>query len=257
LRHRAAIAALALLALLAALPAAAYLLPAGAVLRRAAHKRESVALHALEVRGRLVLSGEAARQAAAATGLPLEGSELAATALVALKLPGRCRIELLRPEAAQGDRPAVSLRAGKLTGHGGLERVPAATAMLEGLCLLLGHRGGGGASERPWGQALDRLGVSLADVSLGRLAGRPAYVLGGRPQDPRPQAWFDKETYQPVRLLGRIAGAQRDVRLLEWGSPSTGDGFPRAVEVHEGGVLTARFTAEKLSSNPKIPDAIF
>ncbi|HEX9288044.1 MAG TPA: hypothetical protein VF904_00875 [Anaeromyxobacteraceae bacterium] len=254
--RRAVLAAIALAAV--ALPAAAYLPPAPAILRRVAQRRDGLGLAAIEVRGTLAFSGDAAQRAAAVTGLPSTGPELAIPAIVVLKVPGRCRLELAPDGVATGDRPAISMRGARVTGHRGLDGVPAARALVEGVCTLLGEKGAGGAEpERPLAQALAAKGVALGDVTLGRLSGRIAWVIGGRAQDTRPQAWVDKQSFQPARLVATLGGAQRDVRLLDFGSPVGGDAFPRAVEVWSGGRLEARFTIEKLVQNPRVPDAVF
>lgn len=241
-----------------ATPAAAYLPPATAILRRAGQRRAEVGLSAAEVRGALVLSGETARRASAATGLPLPGTELTAPAVLLLKAPGRCRLEIAVEGTPASGRPAVSLRAGRAVGQRGLADAPALHALVEGVCALLGDKGSGAAdAERSIARRLAGQGIALADVALGRLNGRVAWVLGGRPRDARPQAWIDKQSFQLVRLVAPLAGAQRDIRLLDFGSAVAGDAFPRAVEVWSGSELEARFTAEKLTPNPKIPDAVF
>ncbi|HEX8909868.1 MAG TPA: hypothetical protein VF805_11735, partial [Anaeromyxobacteraceae bacterium] len=97
----------------------------------------------------------------------------------------------------------------------------------------------------------------LSDVALGRVGGRAAWVLGGRPQEARPQAWFDKQSFQPARLVAPLGGPTRDVRLVDFGSPVGGEAFPRAIEVWSGGALEARFTLERLWQNPRLPDAMF
>jgi hypothetical protein len=99
--------------------------------------------------------------------------------------------------------------------------------------------------------------VALGDSTLGRFNGRIAYVLGGRERDTKPLAYVDKESFQPVRLVAREGNALLDVRLLDYGSPSGGDWFPRAVEVWEKGTLRLRLTAEKVTPNPKLPDVLF
>jgi hypothetical protein len=81
-------------------------------------------------------------------------------------------------------------------------------------------------------------------------------VIGGRATDTAPLAWFDKESFQPVRLGYREGGTPIDVRLLGWGSPTGGDWAPRAIEVHAGGLLRVRFTTEKATANPKLPDLL-
>jgi hypothetical protein len=252
--RRRTIAALAL-ALAVALPAAAYLPPPTAVLKRVSQRRADLGVAAVEVRGTLTFFGDAARRVSAATGLSLSGSELAAPAILLVKLPGRCRLELAPAGATPANRPSVFVRGDRV--HG-MEDAPQARALLEGVCALLGEKGGGGpAPERAIAQGLANRGVALAEIALGRMDGRVAWVLGGRPQDQRPQAWVDKQTLQLIRLVAPLAGAERDIRLLDFGSPVGGDAFPRAVELWSGRDLEARFIAEKLTLNPKISDALF
>jgi hypothetical protein len=249
---------------LAAAPAAAYLPPATAILKRVAQRRDDVGAAALQVGGTLTFSGEAARRAAmsgiAANPGAATGADLTVPATLFVKTPGRCRLELTPASApaTAADRPAASVRGGRLAGRRGLEALPAVAALVEGVCALIGEKGAGGSEpERAFAQALAARGVALTDVALGRMGGRVAWVLGGRPQDARPQAWIDKQAFQPVRLIARFGDAARDVRLLDFGSPVGGDRFPRAVEVWNGTQLEARFTAERVAVNPKLPDAIF
>ena len=231
-----------------ALPALAFLPPGSAILRRAVQKREEVGLGALEARGTLGLAGEAAGQVAAAIGAPA-APQLSARSVLMVKSPGRCRLEL-SPERAAAVRPAVSARGGRVVAAGGLESAPAVRALVEGVCTLLGGAGG-------LGQRLAGHGVALGDVALGRMGGRVAWVLGGRPLSGRPQGWVDKQSFQPIRLVAPLAGAPRDVRLVDFGSSVGGEVFPQAVEVWSGGQLEVRFTLEKLVPNPKLPDALF
>ncbi len=252
--RRRTIAALAI-ALAIALPAAAYLPPATAILKRVSQRRADLGVAAVEVRGTLSFFGDAARRASAATGLALSGSELAAPAILLLKQPGRCRLELAPGGVTPANRPSVSAKGARV--HG-MENAPQARALLEGVCALLGEKGGGGPEpEQAIAQRLASRGVALTEVALGRLDGRVAWVLGGRPQEQRPQAWVDKQTLQLIRLVAPLAGAVRDVRLLDFGSPVGGDAFPRAVEVWSGRDLEVRFISEKVTQNPKIPDALF
>jgi hypothetical protein len=263
-------AAAAALALGLAASAAAYVPPAPAILKRVVQKRDDLKLSALEVRGSATFAGETARRVAALSGAPAAGGGPAGAgpgtavpapgtpAVLALKVPGRCRLELQREGGAAADRPSVSLRGARLTGHRGLEAVPAARALVEALCTLLGERGAGPPEpERPLAQALANRGVSLTEVALGRVGGRIAWVLGGRSQDARPQAWVDKTTFQPLRLVATVAGTPLDVRLVDFGSPVGGDAFPRAIEVWAGEELQLRFTAERVTQNPRLADALF
>jgi hypothetical protein len=247
-RRLAAAAALAL-----ALPALAYILPAAAILRRVAEKRAGLELASLEVTGTLQAAGAPARRIAEAAGADPR-PEVTVAARFLLKVPGRCRLELAPPEVAEADRPFVSIRENRLSGP--LRDVPAAVALVRSVCALLAAP----ASPEPgeaYAVGVARRGVSVTDGSLGRFDGRLAYVIGGRATEKRPLLFVDKETYQPMRLVSSEGGPPIDVRLVGWGSPTGGDWFPRAVEVHEGEALAVKLTTEKASANPKLADALF
>lgn len=234
----------------AAVPALGYLLPVNAILRRVATQREEQALRTFEVRGTFTVSGEPAQALATAIGQPMTGTDLSLAALLMVKTPRRCRFELMPPGVAMPDRPAVVSRPDKLIGSKGLERVPAAVALVRGVCALLG--------ERIEPHVLALTGVSIGDVYLGRFNGRIAYVLGARPSESKAQAWIDKQSFQPLRLIAPLAGpALSDVRLLDYGFPPGGEAFPRTVEVWESNELKARFSIDKLVPNPRISDTIF
>jgi len=243
-------------ALAVAVPALAYFLPTAVVLKRLAQRREELALASLEVRGTLSASGEASTQVAASAGLTPSGPELLVPAVLSIKAPGRCRLELF-PPSATGERAYVATGHGRVVGGRGLERVPAAVAMLKATCALLGVRAGGPDPGRAYADELSRVGVSLTEEYLGQMGGRVSYVLGAQPQEKRPQAWIDKQSFQPVRLVAMLAGPLVDVRFLDFGSPVGGDAFPRAVEVRDQAGLALRLTAEKLAANPRIADALF
>jgi len=194
---------------------------------------------------------------AAGLGLAGTGTEAYAPALFTVKVPGKCRVDLLLADLPAAERPAAAARGARLTGTRGLERQQAVAALVLGLCALLGERPGGAEPERPWVQALVPLGVAIDEVSLARAGSRVAYVLGGKAREERPLAWVDKQSFQPLRLAAAFAGARQEVRLLDWGSSTGGDLFPRAVEVWGGGQARLRFTTEKVVSNPKVADALF
>jgi hypothetical protein len=244
--HRVRLLAAAALAA-TAIPALAYLLPTASVLRHLGQKREALSLTTLEVTGTLQAEGPAADRIRAALAQPA-GGVATAPARFLMRVPGRCRLDVAG--ATPAGSPWVAHRDGRLSGDG-LEADAAAAALIESLCALLATSTAGDASPA-YAAALTRRGVSLAEVSLGRFDGRVAYVIGGKPRDPKPLAYVDKDAFQPLRLVSQQGGALADVRLLGWGSPTGGDWFPRAVEVVIGDQLRLRFTTEKATANAKI-----
>ena len=237
--------AAALLALAA--PAAAYLLPGEAILRKAAEKRASLELTTVEAIGALELHG-----AALPPGLPP-----ATTARLLVKTPGRARLELLLTDGAEAERPAAMVKEERLAGRGGLERPPAIAALVRGLATLLAWPTG--AEGKALGEGLARRGVKVDEVSLGRFNGRLAWVLGGRLADPKPAALalIDKESWMPLRLQVIEGGAAYDLRFIDWASAVGADRIPRVVEVWQGAELLVRFNTEKTAANPRLADSLF
>jgi hypothetical protein len=248
--------AAAALALAAALPALAYVLPVPGILRRMGERRAALDLASLEVTGTLVAEGAAAERLATALGPAAAGAPLSVPARLAVKVPGRCRLELAPPGVAEGARPFVAVRDGKLSSAGGLGEIPAAVALVRGACTLLAVPTAGDASSA-YASALSRRGVALAGASLGRFDGHIAYVIGARASDAKPRLLVGKDGFQPLRLVAEEGGALRDLRLLGWGSPTGGDWFPRAAEVWDGDRAELRFTTERAAANPKLADLLF
>jgi hypothetical protein len=237
---------------LLALPAAAYILPPEAVVKKASERRAALEVLTVEAAGTVELRGTALARLGAQ---PAAGTTLTLPARILVKQGGKARRELQPVDAAEGERPYASVRDEALSGRGGLDATPAAAALVRALAALLSAPPGN--EGKALGDALARRGVKLDDVTLGRFNGRLALVLGGREADPRPLAFIDKETFLPLRLLFSEGSVRLDVRLLDWASPTGGDWFPRAVEVWDGATLLLRFTTEKASVNGKLADALF
>ncbi len=254
--RRAAIA----VGLAVALPAAAYVLPVRAILRHMGERRAGLSLTSLDVTGTLQAEGEVAAGLSAAMGSGGTGGRITAPARFQMKVPGRCRLELVPSDTAEADRPYVAVRGdGPAAGQGALSEAPAALALVRAACALLATSTIGDMSGS-YVAMLQRHGVALTGgAALGRFDGRIAYVVGGRGKEPKPLLFVEKDGFQPMRLVASAegGGALQDVRLLGWGSPTGGDWFPRAIEVWEKDTLRLRFTTEKASANAKLPDALF
>ena len=242
------------LALAAALPAAAYVLPVPGILRRMAERRAALGVDALEVHGTLAGRGAAAERLAAAAGIRGARPEVSVPARFLAKVPGRCRLEIERADAPEAERAFVAVRDGRLAGP--LADLPAAAALVRAACTLLAGPTAGDPADA-YAAALGRRGVSLADATLGRFDGRIAYVVGGREKDAKPLLFVEKDGFRPLRLVAPEGPDLADVRLLGWGSPTGGDWFPRAAEVWVRDALALRFSTERASANPRLPDALF
>ena len=248
--------ALAVLLVALAAPAAAYVLTVPGILKRMGERRAALSLDALEVTGSIVAKGEAAEALGRGAGLVAVAGQVSAPAIFRMKVPGRCRLELAPAEAPEGARPFVSLRDGRLTGGGGLDKLPSAVAFLRTACALLATFPGGDAAAS-YGAALSRHGVALGEATLGRFDGQLAFVVGGRQKDTKPLLFVDKDAFHPMRLVAHEGALALDVRLLGWGSPTGGEWFPRAAEVWVGDQMRLRFTTERTVPNPKLAEAVF
>lgn len=249
--------AAAALALAAAIPAAAYVLPVAGILRRMGERRHALSLDTLEVQGTVTARGDVGARLAAAAGAAA-APEVTVPARFLMKVPGRCRLELVPADAA-AERPAVSIRGdGRISGR--LADLPPAVALVRSVCALLAVPSAGDASDA-YAAALARRGVATGvEPGLGRFDGKIAYVVGGLARDARPVLFVGKDGFQPLRLVSTEGkGELADVRLLGWGSPVGGEWFPRAVEVwgasKEAAVL--RLNTERASANVKLADSMF
>jgi hypothetical protein len=241
------------LALAAALPALAYVLPVPGILRRMGERRAALNLDALEVHGSLAGRGPVADRFAAAAGVRT-ATEVSVVARFLAKVPGRCRLEVVRDGVAEADRAFVAVRDGKLTGP--LADLPPVAAAVRAACTLLAGPTAGDATPI-YSAALGRRGIALAEASLGRFDGRLAYVVGGRAKDPKPLLFVDKDGFQPLRLVATEGPDLVDVRFLGWGSPTGGDWFPRALESWTKETLSLRFSTERASANPRLAETLF
>lgn len=249
-------ALLALLAAAAAAPAAAYVLSVGGILRRMGERRAALSIETLEVTATLAAKGDVADTLARSPGVSNVAGQVAAPAVFRMKVPGRCRLELAPPDAPERSRPFVAAKDGKIAGAGGLDRLPAAVALVRTVCTLLATHVAGDAGAS-YGAALSRRGVALGEATLGRFDGRIAFVVGGRPKDAKPLLFVEKDAFRPLRLIAQEGGTTYDVRLLGWGSPTGGEWFPRAVEVWSGDTLRIRVTTERTAQNQRMDDALF
>jgi hypothetical protein len=265
-------------ALAAAAPATAYVLNVSGILRHMGDRRHALSLGALEVTGSLLATGEVAEALARTPGIAIEAGQRApgaanpagqrapvpasdavqvnVPAIFRMKVPGRCRLEVAPAGVPEASRPYVAIRDGRISGWGGLDRAPSAVAFIRAVCALLATDTGGDASEG-YAATLSRRGVALSGSTLGRFDGRIAYVVGGRPREPKPLLFVEKDGFRPLRLVAQEGGARHDVRLLGWGSPTGGDWFPRAVEDWTADTMRLRFTTERAVPNARLADALF
>jgi len=220
-------------------------LPASEVLERVAARRAEGELTSLTVRGTFSFQGLDAREAAAALGVAAT-SELSAPGVVTYKMPGRCRVEV----DVDGLELAASNVRGAVKSSG--PSLGSLWSFAARVCPLLAQ-----PSTEELLAFVRARGVDTSQVSLGRIDGVAAYVLGSRPRRAgSPSFWVEKEQLDPLRLVSRDGGRVEDVLLLDYSSPLAREWHPRVVEIRRGKSLT-RFSAETLEANAEVPDTLF
>ncbi|HEY3444787.1 MAG TPA: hypothetical protein VGK67_00430 [Myxococcales bacterium] len=238
----AAHAGLALLALLVPAAALAFVMSAGTVLHRTAKHREDMDLTSLVVRGQFTFTGADASAAAAALKVA-DVSRLVAEGVLTYRMPGRCKIEV-GPSSATFVNGNV-----KVAGPA----IPALKSLASDLCPLIAQPSGDELVTFLRGR-----GVDTTSATLGRVGGTVCYLVGGKPRDVGvPSIWIEKERLDPLRLVVKEGAAVEDLRMIDYSSPLAGEWHPRIVELRRGEELVARFVADSLETNGKIPDGTF
>lgn len=231
----------------------AYVMPTYSVLKRLASGRDELTVTALKIDGLGSVAPVIAKDVAEQLGTTWTSGELTLNAVVSLRFPGRCRLDLSSPESTRAMTFAWS--NGKKRQEGGT--LPAAAVALDELCSLLALRSGtDGESRAALEKHLAALKVNARDTSLGRFAGTVAFVVGDR-ADTSPQLWVYKDRFLPARVRFTEGGAQWDVRFLDYSSQATGEWFPRIVEVYKGSEQLLRLTVLSADGHAELNDVKF
>ncbi|MCC7380360.1 MAG: hypothetical protein IT384_00915 [Deltaproteobacteria bacterium] len=218
-------------------PAAAYILPAEAILGSITRRREQIDFKSLVLEGfrrrgnsdsaeekiwEVVVPGKGARQES-------KGVDGATTVVLTI---GQKRWTFKQGERAAASRIKPSL-----------------------VIAFLGNTDRGSA-ERGF---LDAYGIDADTVSLARLDGQVAYVIGAKPWEPtKPQVWIDKSFRVPVRLIEVDPKTKEvtDTRLLGFGSATTGEWWPRQIEIWKNGQLIETTTYTEVKVNEPVDPAL-
>lgn len=227
-----------------------YLMPAYSILRRLAKGRDELTINALKVDGAVAVPQPLAKELAPAFGVEASRGELQLTATWAMKLPGRCRLQV---GSAESTRTAqVTYTQGKLKAEG--PEVPGLLQAVNHACGILALKSAGeGESRAALEKHLATVKIDTRKVSLARFLGASAFVLG--PRDGASQFWvykdITKDDFFPARVkFTDEQGQAWDVRFIDFTSQATGSWFPRQIEVWKGETLTLRFTGLSADGKP-------
>lgn len=227
-------------ACLYASPAAAYILPADAILADMAERRAQLGFTTLIAEGYRGTAEDPNQHAVWWALKPGKGQRLEITndaGKLVIVTAGRKRWTF-----REGEAPGKPQRV-------------RADLMIDFLADTSGDKG----SKR--GLAfLDALKISDEQVHLGRLGDHIAYVIGGRAKETdKPQLWVDKNLLTPIRLItiDPSTKARSETRMVGFGSPLTGEWFPRRVEVWRDGAMIERTTIVRVRVNEPLADALF
>lgn len=233
--------------------ALAYVLPGHAVIRRSVDARVSHAVSKLRVTGTLTF--EHASQKALVDHLALlpEGGQAKVDGRITLQSPLRCRVDAGATDPGDPRRLSAVSSNGKRSASG-----PESLALANGLeqaCAMIAMSGSGARASLE--AKLRQLGVNTGRTSLARFGGQVAYVVGDD-GDGAGQFWVYKDSFQPARLRWVAKdGSRWDVRLVDWGSASAGNAFPRVLEVFVNGQRQVRFDALASTQPAKLDADLF
>ena len=109
---------------------------------------------------------------------------------------------------------------------------------------------------------LTQSGIDTSVVSLGRLNQKPAYIVGAKlSETKKPQIWFDKRSFLPVRWLvyskGDSTGTPIEVRLANYASSPAGSIHPQILETYRDGKFVSRTTVLEAKVNQSLPESLF
>ncbi len=209
----------------------AYIMPSYGVLKRFANQRDELTVSSVKADGVAAVAPVLAKDVAALLGTTWNSGELNVNASLAVRFPGRCRLELSSPEST---RTLVATWAnGKRHSEGG--DVPALAVALEQACALLSFKSGDdGATRDTVSKHLASLKVDQKQVMLARFNGTVSYLIGQKAEG-QSQLWIYKERFLPSRLkFTDETGAAWDVRFSDYTSQATGEVWPRVLEILKG-----------------------
>lgn len=215
-----------------------FVMPTWSVLKRLANGRDNLELTALRAEGLAKVGPADAKDVAALLGTSWTSGELALTATVSMRLPGRCRIDFASADSSK--TLSVVWANGKKRSEGGTWA--AAQVAVDQVCALLAlHSAADGESRQALERHLAALKVDARNTTLARFGGGTALVIGDR-SEAAASLWVYKDKFQPARIrFGDEAGTW-DVHFIDYASQATSDWFPRVVEVLQNGEQRLRLT---------------
>ncbi len=217
----------------------AYVMPAQSVLRRMVEARHDMRLNDLTLTGTAKVAPGLAREVGELVGTTWASGDLSVNFKLTLKIPGRCKLELIGPETGKSvtisvDNDKSAAVATPLKG--------AQLGLIEA-CALLASKGAEPAQTRNlWEAHLQTRNIDTRSSALGRFNGAIALVIGDT-RTPGAQLWVYKNRFLPARI--KLPEGDKnsgwDIRFLDYNNQATSDAFPRAVEVFRGAEQQWRF----------------
>ena len=109
---------------------------------------------------------------------------------------------------------------------------------------------------------LTRSGINTEVVSLGRIKEQPVYIIGAQIGEPeKPQIWFDKDTFLPLRWIvynqGETRGIKVEMLMSDYGSSPAGNIYPRSVKTYRDNKLYSHSQVLEAKTNQSLPESLF
>jgi hypothetical protein len=231
----------------------AYIMPSYGVLKRFAGQRDELTVANLKAEGVAAVAPVLAKDVSSLMGVTWNSGELMLNASLAVRFPGRCRLELSSTESTKV--LAAAYTSGKARSEGG--DVQALLVGLEQACALLSLKSSeDGATREAVQKHLSGLKVDQKQVSLARFNGTVSYLIGNKAEG-QSSVWIykgegegDPKSFLPSRLMFTdSSGNAWDVRFSDYASQATGEVWPRVLEVYKGNEAQLRVMV--LNANTK------
>jgi hypothetical protein len=232
---------------------ASFVMPAWSVLKRLANARDDLSLTALRATGVATVGPAEARSVAATLGSVWTSGSLTLSAVLSMRLPGRCRLDVASPDSSKP--VAVTWAHGKRSTADGAW--PSGQVAVAHACALLAlHSGNEGESRQALERYLADLKVDSRLTSLGRVGEHVAVVIGDR-AEAAASLWVYKDRFLPARVRFTDATGRWDLRFIDYASQATGEWFPRILEVDHDGERTLQVSLMAADGKARLDSNLF
>lgn len=104
--------------------------------------------------------------------------------------------------------------------------------------------------------------INISVSSYGRFAGTPAYVVGATyPDETKPQVWFEKDSFHPIRWIVRTreekgSGDTLEIRYEKW-TQTDENWYPMHIVFYKNNIRVEEIKVKSITINPSFSKELF